>query len=360
VFAQLKAWAEALMISIGERLLPVVKSFGEWMLRNKTAVEITLGVIAALVGVIGTYTLAVKAAMIATEIWAVVQKALNLELDLNPVGLIILAIAALVAGLILAYKHSALFRDIVHEVGVVAGDAFRWILHTAEEVFDWLKGHWRLVLPILLGPIGLAVDFITAHWHTISRVLGETIDWIRTHWQQTLMILLGPVGVAVVLIIRHWHTIQAGLSTLIGWIRAAWPVVYDLLVGPIEQAYHQISGIINTIGNAIKSIGSGLSSVGSFFGLAHGGITGAASGGPRGGYTMVGEYGPELVRLPYGSTVYSNAQSAGMLGGGGGYGGGALQIEFTGGGDDLLLRWLRNAIRVRGGNVQAVLGQGGP
>jgi hypothetical protein len=53
-------------------------------------------------------------------------------------------------------------------------------------------------------------------------------------------------------------------------------------------------------------------------GLAHGGITGAAGGGPRGGMTWVGEQGPELVRLPYGSTVYPAGQSAAMAQGGGG------------------------------------------
>jgi hypothetical protein len=358
VFAQLRGWFDALMISIGEKLLPVVKSVGEWMLHNKTAVEVTLGVLAALVGVIGSYVLIVKAATIATEVWAAVQKLLDGELTLNPIGLIVMAIGLLVIGLIEAYKHSALFRDIVHEAGVVAGAAFRWILHTAVEVFDWLKGHWRMVLPILLGPIGLAVDFITAHWHTISRVLGETIAWIRTHWQQTLMILFGPVGAAVVLIIRHWHMIAAGIDWLTGFIRSHWGIVYDLIIGPVEQAWKVVSGIFSAIGGAISSVKGALGSVGSFLGLAHGGITGAAGGGPRGGMTMVGEYGPELVRLPYGSQVYSNAQSQGMLGGGGGYGGGGMQIELVGGGDDMLLRWLRNAIRIRGGNVQNVLGQG--
>jgi hypothetical protein len=53
-------------------------------------------------------------------------------------------------------------------------------------------------------------------------------------------------------------------------------------------------------------------------GFAHGGITGAAGGGPRGGMTWVGEQGPELVRLPYGSTVYPAGQSAAMAQGGGG------------------------------------------
>lgn len=48
--------------------------------------------------------------------------------------------------------------------------------------------------------------------------------------------------------------------------------------------------------------------------FAHGGIPGAAGGGPRGARTWVGEQGPELVDLPYGSTVHSNGDSMRMAG----------------------------------------------
>jgi hypothetical protein len=95
--------------------------------------------------------------------------------------------------------------------------------------------------------------------------------------------------------------------------------------------------------------------------FAHGGIIGgAATGGPRGGLTWVGEQGPELVKLPGGSTVIPAGQSATMAAQGGG-GGGSMVLEIRSGGsrmDDLLVELLRNAVRSRGGNVQTVLGKG--
>lgn len=96
---------------------------------------------------------------------------------------------------------------------------------------------------------------------------------------------------------------------------------------------------------------------------AHGGVIGshAAEGGPRSGLTLVGEQGPELVNLPTGSRVRTNGDSeriaAGMGGGGGRE---PVVIELRSGGsrlDDLLLEILRKSIRVRGGNVQLVLGR---
>jgi TP901 family phage tail tape measure protein len=99
----------------------------------------------------------------------------------------------------------------------------------------------------------------------------------------------------------------------------------------------------------------GANSAGRF---AHGGIIGgAATGGPRGGLTWVGEQGPELVRLPGGSTVIPAGQSATMAAQGGA-GTLSIELEWTGNnGGDEFMSWLRKNIRVRGGNVQAVLGK---
>jgi hypothetical protein len=82
-----------------------------------------------------------------------------------------------------------------------------------------------------------------------------------------------------------------------------------------------------------------------------------AHGGIGGGLTMVGERGRELVRLPQGSTVIPNGTTESMLAGGGG---GRAVIEIRSSGsrvDDMLLELLRNAVKVRGGNVQLVLGR---
>ncbi|MQY04132.1 phage tail protein [Actinomadura macrotermitis] len=87
---------------------------------------------------------------------------------------------------------------------------------------------------------------------------------------------------------------------------------------------------------------------------------GHAAGGPGGGWALVGEQGAELVRLPYGASVIPAGQTASMLGGGG-RGGGATVLRIESGGsrlDDLLLEVLRKSVRVRGGNVQLVIGQG--
>lgn len=91
-----------------------------------------------------------KMVTIATTAWTAVQKVLNLVLTANPIGLIITAIGALVAGLIAAYKNCEGFRKIVDKVweaikplanAIMNGlaKAFEWLVEKCKEAWEWLK-----------------------------------------------------------------------------------------------------------------------------------------------------------------------------------------------------------------------------
>jgi AraC-like DNA-binding protein len=83
-----------------------------------------------------------------------------------------------------------------------------------------------------------------------------------------------------------------------------------------------------------------------------------ATGGPTSGWALVGERGPELVRLPGGSSVIPNGQSMSMMGGMQQPQPVVLELRSSGNKlDDLLLEILRRAVRVRGGDVQVVVGR---
>ncbi len=80
----------------------------------------------------------------------------------------------------------------------------------------------------------------------------------------------------------------------------------------------------------------------------------AAEGGGRTGLTWVGEQGPELVKLPTGSMV-NPAGASSAQGGAGGPMQVSLSVDLSGA-DAGLLDWLKDRIRINGGDVQLVLG----
>lgn len=84
-----------------------------------------------------------------------------------------------------------------------------------------------------------------------------------------------------------------------------------------------------------------------------GNVGAAATGGARGAMTMVGEQGPELVNLPYGSSVSSNASTQSMMQSGGAIGvsgSPAVDVQFSGDLDGAFATYFMNLVRT--GRIQ--------
>lgn len=109
--------------------------------------------------------------------------ALNAAMRANPIGLVITAVTLLVAGLVLAYKKSESFRNIVNKVRDTAIAAFG-------KVVDWLKivGEWagkivgfyinayKKLFDILTTPFRKAFEWIKEAYDRLG--IGKIIDGI--------------------------------------------------------------------------------------------------------------------------------------------------------------------------------------
>jgi len=94
---------------------------------------------------------------------------------------------------------------------------------------------------------------------------------------------------------------------LFNLVKAIASIIGGLVVLVVGTFISVVVGLGKTIVNGIKSLANKLNPM-RLLGRQSGGIVNE-------GMTMVGENGPELVRLPRGSRVYSNANSKGMGGG---------------------------------------------
>ena len=108
-------------------------------------------VIGGVAGVLVTYQAGVKAVTAATKLWKVAQTALNFVLDANPIGLILIAIAALIAGLVLLYKKCKPFRDFVNHIG-------KDVAKMAKGVINWFKKVGKAIGNAFTGKAGWEKD----------------------------------------------------------------------------------------------------------------------------------------------------------------------------------------------------------
>lgn len=280
-----------------------LNKFAQWAQEHTKTIEIIAAVV---VGMAAAYLLvngAIAAWTLITQIATAVQWAWNLAMSANPIGLIIIGIAALIAIIVLMIMH----WDWVKNVAGIAWD-FIWqkastaiggIAGAASWMKDWIVGRFDDLVGFITGLPGRIASAASGMWDGITSAFKAAINWI----------------------IRGWNSLHFGIPS------------------------------IDTHIPGIGTIGGGS------FGVPH--INELATGGIGSGLTLLGEHGIELANLAAGSQVHSNPDTQRMLAGGG-----ATQVElyFVPTGEpfiDAALKQIRGRIRTAfGGDVQAALGFG--
>jgi phage-related protein len=92
-----------------EMLTPKLQAFSAWAAENSKLLSTVVLVVGSLTGALYALSLVIKAVTI-------VQTVFNAVMLLNPIGLVVLAVAALAAGFVLAYKKIEPFRNLVDSI----------------------------------------------------------------------------------------------------------------------------------------------------------------------------------------------------------------------------------------------------
>jgi hypothetical protein len=158
----------AALLPIIEKVLPVLTAFGNWASEN-TAVFLT---IAGVIGGIALAVLLINGAMTAwtaiTTAATAVQTAFNAVLAMNPIGLTVIAIGLLIAGLVIAYKKFEGFRNVVNTV-------FTFIKDAVSGGFDFFKGYLDFVLGIYKG----IFNGVAKIWNnTVGKLSFKVPGWV--------------------------------------------------------------------------------------------------------------------------------------------------------------------------------------
>lgn len=140
-------------------------SSGAWVASTAT----TVGSLA----VQGAAFIAQRAIMVggavATGVMTAAQWALNTALSANPIGLVVVAIGALVAGVVLAYKNSETFRNIVQGAFSAVADAGQFMYEKVlKPAFDGIVTAFRSVGDFL-GATGRGIGDV---FSTVGRAIG--------------------------------------------------------------------------------------------------------------------------------------------------------------------------------------------
>lgn len=219
-----------------EKVLPYLQSMAGWA-QDNTDVILKLGIaVGAIAGAIVAANIAIKvyegaqaAIKIATTAWTGVQWLLNAALNANPIGLLVIGIAALIAIVVIIWTKT-----------------------------DWLQKGFTVAWGAIKTAVSVVVDFFQ---DTLWPVLKKIFEWI---------------GTAIGIYLTPWKLAFEGIKTVIGFLASAFTTAFDTIKSALQVAWDFMKPIFDKIKGAIDAMKGGMDFIGGIGG-AIGGIFGRSA-----------------------------------------------------------------------------------
>lgn len=178
-------------VAFGAKSIMSAIDFGKSMFQvGKDTYEVTKSMIKAAKG---TDLLRIKSLAMATAQKAVTaaQWALNLALNANPVGLVILGIAALIAIGVALYKNWDQITAYLGGLWASFKEKFPAIAAVVEGAVDTIKGVWNALPGSISAALSGVSEFIMAPFRPAFEWVTNKLEWMGKKWQDTKNLIAG-------------------------------------------------------------------------------------------------------------------------------------------------------------------------
>lgn len=255
--------------SIGAGMLPVMSKFATIMYTVGNAVAANPKVVTALAIAIGVLATAVIAVNAVVSVWSTVvriatavQWLWNVAMSANPIGLVVIAVIALVVAIVILWKKSDAFRSFV--IGMWTA-----IKTVALAVASALRVAWDATMSAIKSSAQAVANVVTNSWDRIKSGVQAVLSWIKGNWPTILAILTGPIGIAVGLIVKNWDTIRNTARNVFDAIESAWRTTITALKNVVGGLGDALSAPFRTVKSAIDTLIDAVQSLINWLGKIH-------------------------------------------------------------------------------------------
>lgn len=250
----------------------VVKEAFNWIIDNGDTIKAVILGIATAVGVYTAYTTALNVMKNGWMSLAVVQKlvaagqaALNAVMALNPIGLVVAAIAGLIAAFVLLWKKSEAFRNfwinLWEKIKTAADTVIKAIVKFFTGAWDKIKKVWGNFDKFMSEKFGGAWKIIKAIWGNVAAFFKLIWDNIKSVFSAVKAVLSGDFKGAWEAIKGIWGNVKTYFQTIWNNIKTIFSVVGTWFKDIFNKAWTGIKTVFAPVVTFFTGIWNGIKKV---------------------------------------------------------------------------------------------------
>ncbi len=251
------------LVGVIRKVISVVSDVVGWLVRNRDVLMPIITVVVSMVAAWKAFVFistAVRGAMLAVQ---GATMAMNAALMANPIGLIVAAVAGLIAIFVLLFKKNETFRNAVlavwEKIKEVAAAVWPVIQNIIETVFTTVKNIASVVWPVvqrIIEVVWTAIAWYVEHYvKAVLKVITTVWDLIKTGvevvWPAIQAIIQGVweaiswyvttyIDVVKTVISVAWELIKTATE-------AAWDLIKTFIVNPVKTAVDVVRTVIGAV-----------------------------------------------------------------------------------------------------------------
>lgn len=248
---------EGLQISLYEKFEPALRkgvsalsalgSAVGWVIDHSAELSAVLAAIGAALLVYNARTIAAKVATVAsttaTKAAAAAQWLFNAAMSANPIGIVIAAIAGLVAAFVVLWNKSEGFRNfwigLWDAVKRIASSAWTAITGFFSSAWEKIKAVWSVVS-----------QFFANIWAAIKQIFAPVIQFYATIFGNAWTMVKNVWQLAKAFFLAIWNSIKAVFSPVISFFKEK----FDSAWTAIKNIWNQVKSFFSNIWTGITSI----------------------------------------------------------------------------------------------------------
>lgn len=164
---------------------------------------------------------------------------LILTIASTPLGAVALAVVAIGAAFVVAYKNVKPFRDFINGIGKKASSAFNSVAKTVSKVFRQISKAIAPITKEFKKTWNQLVKFTQQAWTSIVKVITGTLKVLFVILSPLLLVIIGLVRLAMI-------TIRGLVKGAMGFIKTLWRLTWHSIGTILVTAWRVIRDIIRS------------------------------------------------------------------------------------------------------------------